>query len=86
MKATIEMPAVLLRRAETRAAECGQSLSELVAEALRDKLGVSETIAAAAEQPWMAGFGKLKHLRQETARIQRNVDLEFATIQAEDRQ
>jgi hypothetical protein len=85
MKASIDKPAVLHRRAEARAAERGQSLSELVVEALRDKLGVRGTIAAGAERPWMAGFGKLKRLRQKTARIQRRVDREFGKIQSDDR-
>jgi len=42
--------------------------------------------AKAAEQPWMAAFGKLRHLRKETAKINRLIEQEFEQIEAEDRQ
>ena len=38
------------------------------------------------EEPlWMEGFGKLHHLRKETARIQRRLDETFEVIEPEDR-
>jgi hypothetical protein len=33
----------------------------------------------------MAGFGKLKRLRKETARIQALIDAEFEVVEPEDR-
>jgi hypothetical protein len=33
----------------------------------------------------MAGFGKLRHLRKETARINRLIEEEFEQIEPEDR-
>jgi phosphate starvation-inducible protein PhoH len=36
-------------------------------------------------KPWMAAFGKLRHLRRETAKINRIIEEEFEQIEAEDR-
>jgi len=42
--------------------------------------------SARTEEPeWMKGFGKLRHLRKETARIQKRVDKIFEVIEPEDR-
>ncbi len=42
--------------------------------------------SARTEEPeWMKGFGKLQHLRKETARIQKRVDKIFEVIEPEDR-
>jgi len=38
------------------------------------------------EKPWMAAFGKLRHLRRETSRINRVIEEEFEQIEAENRQ
>jgi hypothetical protein len=85
MKTTIEIPDPLFRRAKARAAERGQSLKEFVSEALRASLAADVARASGEEPPWMAGFGKLRRLRAETARIQRSIDEEFETIEPEDR-
>ena len=37
------------------------------------------------ETKWMAGFGKLRRLRKETARIQGVIDEAFEAIEPEDR-
>ncbi len=84
MKTTIEIPDPLFRKAKSRAAERGQSLKQLVAEALRDKLAAT-TGRALAEPDWMQGFGRLRGLRVETERVQARVDLEFETVEPEDR-
>jgi hypothetical protein len=42
--------------------------------------------AKAADEPWMAAFGKLRQLRKETAKINRLIEEEFEQIEAEDRQ
>ena len=39
------------------------------------------------EQPaWMKGFGKLRRLRTETARVQQTIDETFGVIEPEDRE
>ena len=84
MKTTLELPDPLFRKAKATAAERGQSLKEFVGDALRDKLALDRTRAGAAEPQWMAGFGKLKRLRKETARVRAVVDAEFRVVEPED--
>jgi len=85
MKTTIEIPDLLFRRAKSRAAERGQTLREFVTDALRQKLAEHSGNSRLAEPKWMNGFGKLRRLRKETARIQNAIDSEFETIESEDR-
>lgn len=77
MKTTIEIPNPLFRKAESKAAERGQTLKELVAEALREKLASKAGAVPPGEPEWMQGFGKLRRLRKETARIQTRIDDTF---------
>jgi hypothetical protein len=84
MKTTLELPDQLFRRAKVAAAERGQTLKEFVTEALRDKLSQETAREYSAQPEWMKGFGKLKRLRRETARVQSRVDQEFETIDPED--
>ena len=83
MKTTLEIPDPIFRRAKSLAAERGIPFRQFVTEAVRDKLASD---AKAGERPWMAAFGKLRHLRKETARINRLIEEEFEQIEAEDRQ
>jgi hypothetical protein len=64
LKATIEIPDALFRRAKSAAAERGVPLRALVTEALADKLRADPNNG----KPWMKGFGKLRHLHKETTR------------------
>jgi hypothetical protein len=82
-KTTLEIPDGIFRRAKSVAAERGIPLRELISEALADKLR-AET--KGASKPWMKSFGKLRHLRKETARINRIIEEEFDQIETEDRQ
>jgi hypothetical protein len=82
MKATLEIPDNLFRRAKSAAAERGIPLREFVTEAVKDKLVAD---AKTTEKPWMTAFGKLRHLRKETSRISRIIEQEFEHIEAEDR-
>ena len=82
MKTTLEMPDALFRRAKSAAAERGIPFRQLVSEALAEKLVARGT----AERPWMTSFGRLKSLRQESARIVRMVSNEFEQIEPEDRE
>jgi len=83
MKTTIEIPDPLLRKAKSRAAERGQTLKEFVAEALKQKLAAGKV--RLGEPEWMQGFGKLRRLRKETARVQDRIDEAFEVIKPEDR-
>jgi hypothetical protein len=82
MKTTLEIPDNLFRRAKSAAAERGIPLREFVTEAVKDKLVAD---AKTTDKPWMAAFGKLRHLRKETSRINRIIDKEFEQIEVEDR-
>ncbi|HLB16092.1 MAG TPA: hypothetical protein VJM14_14260 [Burkholderiales bacterium] len=85
MKTTIEIPDPLFRKAKSKAAERGQTLKELVTEALQDKLAANTGKARPGEPEWMQGFGKLRRLRKETTRIQARIDEAFEVIEPEDR-
>lgn len=81
MKTTLEIPDAIFRRAKSVAAERGMPLRALVSEALADKLRADNGLA----KPWMSAFGKLRHLRKETAKINRVIQEEFEHIEAEDK-
>ncbi len=85
MKTTIEIPDPLFRKAKSKAAERGQTLKEFVTEALGEKLAASTDRASLGEPEWMRGFGKLRRLGRETARIQARIDEAFEVIEPEDR-
>ncbi len=85
MKTTVEIPDPLFRRAKSRAAERGQTLKELVTDALQEKLASGTGKAGVVEPEWMQGFGKLRRLRNEMRRIQARVDEVFEVVEPEDR-
>jgi hypothetical protein len=82
VKTTLEIPDAVFRRAKSVAAQRGIPLREFVTEAVKDKLADA---GKAADKPWMAAFGKLRHLRRETARINQRIEEEFEQVEAEDR-
>jgi hypothetical protein len=63
--------------------ERGIPLGEFVTEAVRVKL---TTAAKTVGKALLAAFSKLRHLRKETARINRIIEQEFEQIEFEDRQ
>ncbi len=77
MKTTLEIPDPIFRRAKSAAAQHGIPLREFVTQAVKDKLACG---GKAAGKPWMAAFGKLRHLRKETARINRLIEEEFEQV------
>lgn len=85
MKTTLEIPDLLFRKAKAKAAERGQTLKQLVTEALQEKLAVNTGKTRPGEPGWMEGFGKLRRLRKETQRIQARIDERFEVIEPEDR-
>jgi hypothetical protein len=80
MKTTLEIPDAIFRRAKSAAAERGMALREFVTEAVKDKLAAN---AKVAEKPWVKHMGKLKHLHQETERINRLIQEDCEKIEAE---
>jgi hypothetical protein len=81
MKTTLEIPDAIFRRAKSLAAERGIPFRALVSEAVVDKLRAENGHG----KPWMGAFGRLRHLRRETARIDRRIEREFEQIEPEDR-
>jgi hypothetical protein len=77
MKATLEIPDNVFRRAKSKAAEQGIPLRQFVTEAVEQKL--RET-SSSDEKPWMKHFGKLKDLHEETKRIDKFIEEAFETI------
>jgi len=82
MKTTLEIPDAIFRRAKSAAAERGIPLREFVTEAVKDKLADTRK---AGDKPWMAAFGRLRHLRKDGAKISRLIEEEFEQVEAEDR-
>jgi hypothetical protein len=80
MKTTLEIPDPVFRQAKARAAEQGIPLRQFVTDAVEDKLRSKPSETA---KPWMAMAGKLRHLRKETARINRLIEEEFEQIEPE---
>jgi hypothetical protein len=85
VKTTLEIPDALFRRAKSTAAEQGQTLKELVTEALREKLAGGAGRTGGSDPEWMQGFGSLRRLRKETRKIQARIDEAFEIIEPEDR-
>jgi hypothetical protein len=81
VKTTLEIPDPILRRAKAKAAERGIPLRQFVTEAVEEKLSAGTTPES---KPWMQAFGKLRHLHEETARIDRLIEDEFEQIEPEE--
>ena len=73
MRTTLEIPDKVLREAKVQAALQGITLRQFVAEAVQEKLAAAKP----TDKPWMKAAGKLRHLHNETVRIQRIIDQEF---------
>jgi hypothetical protein len=80
MKATLEIPDRVFRRAKSKAAEQGIPLRQFVTEAVEDKL---KTLPLAGEKPWMKHIGKLKDLHKETAKINKVIEEAFEEVDPE---
>jgi hypothetical protein len=80
MKTTLEIPDGIFRRAKSAAAERGVPLREFVTQAVREKLAA---VSAPPERPWVKHMGKLKHLHEETKRINRLIEEDSEKIDVE---
>ncbi len=87
MKTTIEIPDALFQKAKVAAVKRGVTLKALLVNALRNELapaasGTAKRSARAAST--LPGFGALRHLRNETRRINRVIEEEFRQIEPEE--
>jgi hypothetical protein len=83
VKATLEIPDPVFRKAKAKAAQRGIPLRRFVTEAVENKLAAT---GKAGEKPWMKGLGALRHLgSKEHERIRRIIEEEFEQIEPEDR-
>jgi hypothetical protein len=80
MKTTLEIPDAIFRRAKSAAAERGVPLREFVSQAVREKLAADAT---PPKHPWVKHMGKLRHLHQETERINRLIEADSEKLDAE---
>lgn len=80
MKTTLEIPDPIFRRAKAVAAQRGIPLRQFVTEAVAQKLETES--ATRAER--LKLVGGLRHLHEETARINRLIEEEFEQIEPED--
>ena len=78
MKTTLEIPDDVFRRAKVKAAEAGIPLRQFVSDAVEQKLRLE---SAGRSKPWMKLAGRLRHLRKETARINKVIEQEFEVIE-----
>jgi predicted DNA-binding ribbon-helix-helix protein len=86
MKTTVELPETLFRRAKSMAAQEGVTLKQLLTEALESRLEARRSVHNGRNLPkWMRAYGALRHLRHERRTIERAIESEFETIEAEDR-
>ena len=79
MKTTLEIPDPVFRKAKAKAAERGIPLRQFVTEAMEEKLASG---GSREGKPWMKGFGELRHLHDETARISQIIEQEFERAEA----
>jgi hypothetical protein len=81
MKTTLEIPDSIFRRAKSVAAQRGVALRAFVTEAVEEKLAATSN---REEKPWVRLAVGLKHLHNETARINAIMQREFEQIEPED--
>lgn len=81
MKTTLEIPDAVFRRAKAKAAEQGIPLRQFVSDAVAAKLRVEPRGHDAAKRKLVGG---LRHLSQETRRIQALIEQEFERVDLEE--
>lgn len=81
MKTTLEIPDAIFRQAKAKAAERGIPLRQLVTEAVEQNL---RSTPNQNNELLLKQAGKLRHLKKETARINKLIEAEFGQIDPED--
>ena len=74
MKTTLEIPDPIFRRAKARAVQEGVPFGKFVADALSEKLATKSPVRKKAILKLAGG---LRHLRKETTRINKLIEMEF---------
>ena len=69
MKATVEIPGPVLRRAKSLAAAEGLSLKQLFIEAIEQRIRERSKPGKKITPSWMKAVGGLSHLKDENRRI-----------------
>jgi hypothetical protein len=80
VKATLEIPDALFRKAKSTAAERGQTLKEFVTDAVREKLA-DRGDANKAAPSWMRFFGAGKDFADSIREIDREIEKEFEQVE-----
>ena len=83
MKTTLEIPDETSQQAKVQAALRNIPLRQFVTEAVEEKL--AKPAQNPTTPPWMAGFGGLADLADESRRLMTLVEEEFDSIEPEDR-
>lgn len=87
MKTTVELPDALFRQAKAVASARGTTLKLFFTEAIEEQLRRSSKGNGRVDNgdpPWMAGFGALADLSDETDRILKLIEEEFERVAPED--
>jgi len=77
MKTPLEISDAIFRRAKSVEAARGVPLREFVTRAVKNRLADSSSPPA---RPWVKPMGKLKHLHEETDRINRRIEADSEKI------
>ena len=82
MKTTVELPDAVFRQAKAVSAARGTSLKRFFTEAVEEQLRRSKGNGGAEDNdpPWMAGFGSLADLSEESSRILGVIEEEFEQV------
>ena len=82
MKVTVDLPDATFRQAKSVAAARGMTLKRFLTEALEERLRRCAA-EAGVEPPWMAGFGALSDIADESRHVLDLIEHEFETLSPE---
>ena len=84
MKTTVDLPDATFRQAKSVAAARGMTLKRFLTEALAERLRrcAAET-GSGVEHPWMAGFGALSDIADESRHVLDLIEEEFEVLSPE---
>jgi hypothetical protein len=85
VKTTVEIPDALFRKAKSTAAQHGIPLKDFFSSAVQDYLARGSAQSRKGQAPipappWRSAFGGLRHMHNETKRINRILEEEFEQI------
>ena len=83
MKTTVDLPDATFRRAKSVAAARGMTLKRFLTEALEERLRRAAETGSGVEPPWMAGFGALSDIADESRHVLDLIEDEFEMLSPE---